>query len=203
MLSTISVFTGAFYLQAVSSLSRQYVAIKFLAYKLVETCFNGVSIYEIVETNLDIFRYKTGNWSMNPKHLMVLDGSAQALAKWHRDNSPERLDLRGADLKGRDLSGRDFSRALMEGADLSGAKLDGAVFSEASLRRANLSGASLKKAILYRTNCTGADVSNVDMRGANMYRCVLRDANIEGANFKSATIFKVAWPEGANVRSYG
>jgi len=61
----------------------------------------------------------------------------------------------------------------------------------------------MKKVTLYRTNCTGADISNADLSGANMYRCVLREATIEGAIFKTAAIFKVAWPEGADVRAHG
>ena len=36
-----------------------------------------------------------------------------------------------------------------------------------------------------------------------MYRCVLREATIEGAIFKTAAIFKVAWPEGVDVRAHG
>ena len=181
--------------------------------KLAETCFKGVSISEILETRyksdeilkrkFDLQGSESHNSNMNQKHFKVLDGSAEDMTAWHRANSPEQLDLSGADLSGRDLRGRDFSRANLERADLSGANLDEAVFSEASLRRANLSGASMKKATLYRTNCTGSDVSNADFSSANMYRCVLREANIEGANFRTAQIFKVAWPEGVDVRAYG
>ena len=61
----------------------------------------------------------------------------------------------------------------------------------------------MKKITLYRTNCTGANISDADLAGANMYRCVLREATIAGANFKTAAIFKVAWPEGVDVRAHG
>jgi uncharacterized protein YjbI with pentapeptide repeats len=61
----------------------------------------------------------------------------------------------------------------------------------------------MKKATLYRTNCSGADFTGADLTGAGLYRCVLRDATITGAIFKAASIFKVAWPAGADVRAHG
>ncbi|MCH8230002.1 MAG: pentapeptide repeat-containing protein [Chloroflexi bacterium] len=143
------------------------------------------------------------NRHMNQEHFDLLGGTAEDLAVWHRDHSPEQLDLKGADLSGRDLRGRNFTRALLDGADLSGANLDEAVFTEAKLRGANLSGASMKKATLLRANCAGADLTGVDLRGATLYRCVLRDATITGANFKAAILFKVAWPQGVDVPARG
>jgi len=152
---------------------------------------------------IDMTGLAAHNQDMNQEHFDLLWGTAEDLAAWHRNHSPEQLDLRGANLSGRDLRGRNFTRALLDGADLSGANLDEAVFSEAKLRRANLTGASMKKSTLHRANCSGADLTDVDLRGATLYRCILRDATITGANFKAASLFKVAWPEGVDVPARG
>lgn len=112
----------------------------------------------------------------DPEHLKVVRDGRKAIARWRKQHSGRRLDLREADLSRADLVSANLWEANLSAADLGGA----------DLFAANLGGSNLSGALLAMADLSEVDLSGADLRGASLFSASLTAVNLRGANLSAA-----------------